>query len=32
MLPVTVNDIKIIEYINSYEYEMKTNITFDIGK
>ena len=32
MLPVTVNDIKTIGYINNYEYKMKTNITFDIGK
>ena len=32
MLPVTVNDIKTIGYINNYEYEIKTNITFDIGK
>ena len=32
MLPIDVNDIKTIGYINNYEYEMKTNITCDIGK
>ena len=32
MLPVNVNNIKTIGYINNYEYKMKTNITFDIVK